>query len=266
MPHARYRSGYEERVAITVVTWNVHGSAGPDLDAAGERLRSFDPALVALQEVQQRQARALARRLGWRTAYWSFKHWPIRGLSEGHALLTPHRLVAARTVTLSRWMWPWTYRRRIAQLCEVETAAGERVRLANCHLASDDAAERLAQARRLLARLQPDTVVVGDLNARPGSAVLRRMLDAGLRDAWAEANLDAPAAEGVTNWRSSDPDDRPTNRLDYVLVPDPYRVVEAAVPSADADLISYRRLSDHLPVRVELAAVKSVPASRSAPS
>ncbi len=152
-----------------------------------------------------------------------------------------------RTVALSKGAAPWSYRRRIAELCTLELD-GRRLRLANCHLAFDDADERLAQAERLLARLQPGTFVVGDLNARPGGDVLRLLLGAGLRDAWAELHPDATDTDGVTNWRSRDLDDRPANRLDCILVPQGYQVVTATVPCAvDSDLTAFRRLSDHRP-------------------
>lgn len=234
------------------MTWNIHGSARPDLAAIGERLRAFGADVIALQEVHRRQARALRQGLGCVTGHWSFKHLPLGNPAEGLAVLSPHPLVDARTVRLSRCAPPWSYRRRIAQLCVLNVGEG-RLRLANSHLASDDADARFEQAQRLLALLEDGSFVVGDLNARPGRRVLRHLLDAGLRDAWAELHRGASSGEGPTNWRRRDPDDRPSDRIDYVLVPAGYRVVTAAVPSAaDSDLSSYRRLSDHLPVRVEI--------------
>jgi len=239
-------------VDVTVVTWNVHGIARPDLGAIAERLFTFDADVVALQEVQRRQARTLAQALDCDTAHWSFKHWPLPKPAEGHAVLSRHRLGDEQTIRLSKCVPPWSYRRRIAQLCALDLGAHS-LRLANCHLANDDADARLAQAERLRARLQRGAFLTGDLNANPGRAVLRLLLEAGLRDAWAEAHPNAQGAEGATNWRPSDPDDRPTNRIDYILVPQGYRVVASTVPSAtDSDLSAYRRLSDHLPVRAEL--------------
>jgi endonuclease/exonuclease/phosphatase family metal-dependent hydrolase len=239
-------------VIITVVTWNLHGSARPDLDVIGERLVAFGADVVALQEVQRRQARTLTRALDCRTGHWSFKHWPFPTPAEGHAVLSRHALEHEQTIRLSKCVPPWSYRRRIAQLASLDLGA-HTLRIANCHLASDDADARLAQAQRLRARLQPGACVLGDLNARPGSRVLRLLFDAGLRDAWAELHPNAGSGDGTSSWRPSDPDDRPTNRIDYILVPEGYRVVAATVPSAvDSDLSAYRRLSDHLPVRADL--------------
>jgi endonuclease/exonuclease/phosphatase family metal-dependent hydrolase len=238
-------------VSIRVVTWNIKGSAQPDLEQVAVQLDDFGADVVALQEVRRRQASALAQRLGWVTAHWSFKHLPFPSPAEGHAVLSPHQLVGEETVTLSEGAPFWSYRRRIAQLCALDVG-GRTLHIANTHLASDDRAARAAQAERLLTRVQPDDFVVGDLNASPGGAVLQLFRAAGLRDAWAELHPDAQSAEGATNWRSRDPDDRPTNRIDYVLVPADVRLVSATVPSAqDSDLSAYRRVSDHLPVRVE---------------
>jgi endonuclease/exonuclease/phosphatase family metal-dependent hydrolase len=239
-------------VSITVVTWNLRGKEQPDLGRVGQVLDSFGADVVALQEVRRTQAGASALSLGWATAHWSFKHWPIPSPAEGLAVLSPHPLVDQETVTLSEGAPFWSYRRRIAQLCALDVG-GQTVHLANTHLASDDRAARAAQAERMLTQVHPDSLVVGDLNASPGGAVLQLFRGTGLRDAWAELHPDASGTDGATNWRVPDPDDRPSNRIDYVLVPAAVRIVAATVPSAaDSDLSAYRRLSDHLPVRVEV--------------
>jgi endonuclease/exonuclease/phosphatase family metal-dependent hydrolase len=242
-------------VGLEVVTWNIHGSARPDLDAIASRLEGFAADVVALQEVQRGQARALASRLQSVTALWSFKHLPFGNPAEGLAVLGPHRLIDARTVVLSQGAPLWSYRRRIAQLCTL-AVEGRVLCLANCHLSSDDAGDRRAQAGRLVVRLETETIVAGDLNARPGGTLLRRLSRSGLRDAWAALHPDAGDAEGATNWGRLDPETMPSNRLDYILVPAGFQIVAATVPSAvDSDLRAYRRLSDHLPLHVEIAAL-----------
>jgi endonuclease/exonuclease/phosphatase family metal-dependent hydrolase len=88
-------------VSVVVVTWNIKGSAQPDLGRLAERLDDFGADVVALQEVRRRQADALAQRVGWLTAHWSFKHLPLFSPPEGHAMLSPHRLIGVEAVTLS---------------------------------------------------------------------------------------------------------------------------------------------------------------------
>jgi endonuclease/exonuclease/phosphatase family metal-dependent hydrolase len=238
-------------VSITVVTWNVHGSDRPDVDEIGELLDGLGADVVALQEVRRRQADALAQRLSWATEHWSFKHLPLFSPAEGLAVVSPHRLVDARTVTLSEAEPFWSYRRRIAQLCTLDVG-GRALHMANTHLASHDRNARRAQAARLLTLVEPGSLVAGDLNASPGGEVMQLFRGAGLRDAWAEVHPDAQGTEGATNWRRRDPDDKPSNRVDYVLVPAGFAGVAATVPSSVSDLSAYRRLSDHLPVRVEV--------------
>jgi endonuclease/exonuclease/phosphatase family metal-dependent hydrolase len=239
-------------VAIAISTWNVHGSARPDLDAVADRLRAMAPDVVALQEVQRGQAIAIARALGWASAHWSFKHFPVVNAPEGLAVLSPSPPVGARTVVLSSGAPPWSHRRRIAQLVQLRVP-GRRLLLANTHLASSDAEARREQARRLLAVLPPGTLVVGDLNDRPRSEVLRLFAATGLRDTWGALHPDATEADGATHWRRRDLDERPTRRLDYILAPEGEHILAAAVPTAaDSDLRAYRRLSDHLPVTTRL--------------
>jgi len=51
---------------IRVMTWNLHGSARPRLDAVADLIREHDPDVIALQEVRKAQARRVAALLGWR--------------------------------------------------------------------------------------------------------------------------------------------------------------------------------------------------------
>lgn len=239
-------------MVVTISTWNIHGSGRPDVGAVARHLETVAPDVATLQEVQRGQATAIARTLGWPTAHWSFKHFPVPTAPEGLAVLSPHPLVTARTVVLSRWAPPWSFRRRIAQLTTLRLADGA-LRLANVHLASDRPDDRLAQTRRLLAALPPESLVAGDLNARPGSDVLGLLTTAGLRDAWATVHPDGSERDGATHWRRGDPAEQPTQRLDYILVPGGDPLVTAAAPTpADSDLAAYRELSDHLPFTTQL--------------
>ena len=70
--------------ALTVVTWNLQGRAGLDAAAVAGVLTRFGADVVALQEVQRGQARAVSDRLGadWH-GVWGFKHWPVVTRPEG---------------------------------------------------------------------------------------------------------------------------------------------------------------------------------------
>jgi endonuclease/exonuclease/phosphatase family metal-dependent hydrolase len=234
-----------ERGDLTIVSWNLHSSARPDLDAVAALLRTMQSDVVALQEVQRRQAFSIAQRLGWSNVRWSFKHWPVAKAAEGLAVLSRGDVETARAVVLSTGAPPWSYRRRTAQLVRL-VAEGSPIELANVHLASDSAADGITQVCRLLAELPASTIIAGDRNDDPKSEVVQQLTRAGWRDAWDEVNADG----GATAWADGAPDGPPSERLDYVLVPPALGVSAAAVPSRDFD--GYGPLSDHLPLAVRL--------------
>ena len=85
---------------LRVLTWNVQGSDGLDLDLVVATVERTAPDVLLLQEIQRRQCRRLAARLGGWSARWVFKHWPIVSRAEGIAVLTPHRLGRAASFVL----------------------------------------------------------------------------------------------------------------------------------------------------------------------
>ena len=245
--------GHHWPVPTRILTWNLQGRERPDLDVVAAAIASFGPDVVALQEVQRHQARALAERLGW-TSAWRFKHWALAVPPEGLAVLAPTALVDVATVHLAqRWRW-WSWRRRIAVRATVAGPEGP-LAVVDTHLgAGVPETERTRQASRTIEVAVAvgsgalGTCIAGDLNSRPGSAVLGIYAAAGFRDAWSEVRPDEP---GPTNWRRGLRDGPPTQRLDYVLV-DPSLAVESAeLPSAPAPGgVPWGALSDHLPVIV----------------
>jgi endonuclease/exonuclease/phosphatase family metal-dependent hydrolase len=126
-----------------------------------------------------------------------------------------------------------------------------RLQTVNTHLdASGTDVYRLQETEGVLnvvlARLSPQTPVLvgGDFNSEPDSAIVRRLLDAGLRDAWTECGR----GDGLTY-----PADRPTKRIDYVFLTGTLRCTAAEVLDT--------QISDHRPLLVTLGApVKAEPA------
>lgn len=244
--------GHDAPVTTRILTWNLQGRERPPLDAVAAVIDGFAPDVVALQEVQRPQARRLAHLLGWHVA-WRFKHWPVVVAPEGMAVLTPEPVAGLRQATLAAGPRVWSHRRRIALAATVATPDGPMV-LVDTHLGSGVAPdERVRQARVTIDLLGgAHGCIVGDLNTRPGSAVLDAYAAAGLRDAWAEAR---PTAPGHTNWGPGPRDHAPTKRIDFVLVTATLEVVEAEVPTAgEPGFERYGALSDHLPVAVTVRA------------
>src|SRR3954454_2891320 len=135
--------------ARRVMSWNVHGSAGPNTADLAARIRDAGVDVVGLQEIRRGQAGAVATALGWNHV-WARKHFPygpIWWLAEGMAIMSPHVVAGHQHFVLNRGASVWSHRRRIMQRVWLTFPDGRRLRAYNVHLGSDSgAAERAAQA------------------------------------------------------------------------------------------------------------------------
>jgi endonuclease/exonuclease/phosphatase family metal-dependent hydrolase len=244
-------------VRLTVLTWNLKGSAGVDVDRVAGYIRDQGAGVVALQELQRHQSQALAGALDARTHRWAFKHWPFPTRPEGMAIMGLDRPVAVEVEALTkRWEF-WNWRRRI-MLLGTFLADGPQVLLVNLHLSPHSARElRDAEVARVAEVVDAHTgpvIVLGDLNERPDGPVHDRLVAAGLRDAWPERPGGGPGG-GETNWHGGDPQmtTAPSQRLDYVYVSEEIRVVDVTVPRPGDEVFDqFAVLSDHLPVTAVL--------------
>lgn len=260
-------------MALTLVSWNLKGSAGVDMPAVVDHIRAAAADVVVLQEVQRHQARRIARSLGARSWHWGFKHWPIRTWPEGMAVIGVTRPARLRTRAISRRWAPWSWRRRILQIGSVDLDPGRVVTLVNVHLSphQHETAIRKVEAAlviRLVAEQGRPAVVAGDFNDRPGATIHGQFADGGLRDAWDDVHaVDAapaapegtgrrPADAGATNWRgwAQGTPRAPSQRLDYVLVSAELTPVSMSVPRhGQRGFEQFATLSDHLPVTATVA-------------
>jgi endonuclease/exonuclease/phosphatase family metal-dependent hydrolase len=246
-----------DATAVTIVTWNVQGSAGLDVAGVAEVLTRARPDVVAVQEIGCGQARRLARRLGMAGA-WTFKHWG-RPLPEGLAVLTRHRLVERSHFVLRRRPW-WDWRRRVAARATVDRD-GMRFDVINVHLSPhdhrDDRRREAAVVLDVAQRSPRPPIIAGDCNDGPDGPGPADFTAAGWLDVW---TLDRLAdVDGSTNWTAGARLGRPpTQRLDFVFVPAGWRVLDAAVLAPADRLDWFAARSDHLPV----AATVSPPETR----
>ena len=226
----------------TVVTWNVHGSAGPDVRALAAVLANQAPDVIALQEIRWHQALLVSRRLHMRRT-WALKHFPLTPLlpwlAEGMAILSPHQLADPRARIISRGASAWTFRRRIAQWATIvrgRPADHDELVVCNAHLSPGDlAAERRDEARRLAelcvrAAGSLPLVVAGDLNDAGDPAIIAALPAI-------EADVPPP----------TNPAGSPHQTIDHVLVPPDAVEVSTSVPAGGR---RWARFSDHLPVTV----------------
>ncbi len=228
-----------------VMTWNILGAQHPDVTEIAAVIREQQPDVASVQEVQRAQLRRLAKQLGWNYA-WARKHYPFSPLlwwrAEGIGILSPWAVSARLRTTISPGVSTWVYKHRVLLAVTVTRRDGA-LRVFNTHLASHDADERLAQATRVADSVRADAsrckILTGDLNTTDGSEieVLREFRAVGLTDAGGTV---------------SNPSIAPSQRIDYVLLPDSAITISSHTPDGGE---LWARLSDHLPVLVEFAVV-----------
>jgi endonuclease/exonuclease/phosphatase family metal-dependent hydrolase len=222
-----------------VLTWNVHGSDHPDIEAVAGAISAEQPDIVVLQEIRKRQATALATALQMRYS-WVLKHSPYTALmwwrSEGMAILTPHLLDAVGHTEISEDQPKRSWRRRIAQWGLVGRPDRSMLMIYNLHLSPHrDADSRRAEAKRvseLVASIgdDPPPVVAGDFNDADDPSIIDAL----------------PGFEHVVP-AMTNPAETPTQLLDHVLVPATANDVTVSVPAGGPQ---WAAISDHLPVTV----------------
>ena len=225
------------------MTWNIRGARHPDLAEIATVICEQQPDVASLQEVQRGQLRRLATQLGWQYV-WTRKHYPYSPLiwwrAEGIGVLSPWAVSAPISTNISPGVSTWIYKHRVL-LAATVTRRSDALRVFDTHLASHDADERLAQAQRVADAVRSDVsrckILTGDLNTDDSEIeVLREFRAVGLHDAGGTV---------------SNPSIAPSQRIDYVLLPDAAKVLSSYTPEGGE---RWARLSDHLPVLVEFVA------------
>jgi endonuclease/exonuclease/phosphatase family metal-dependent hydrolase len=231
----------------SVMTWNVHGSERPDVDALAQAISAEAPDVVALQEIRERQAEQLATALSMRYS-WALKHSPYTRLmpwrSEGMAIMTPHALGAPGHTEISEDQPMRSWRRRIAQWALVGRSDRSLAMVVNVHLSPhDDADSRRSEAAAVgeivtaIGDEQP-VIVAGDFNDADDPTIIGIL--PGI-----EHLLPAP----------TNPAECPTQVLDHVLLPVEATDVSVTVPAGGAE---WAAISDHLPVTVRFSLPEGV--------
>jgi endonuclease/exonuclease/phosphatase family metal-dependent hydrolase len=235
-----------------VATFNIRHGVGLDdvldLERTAATVESTGAEVVGLQEVDVHfgersnvvdQARWLADRLGMDVVFGANLDlepltWGAPRRRYGNAILSEHRVTGWTNTLLPS---PEGGERRGILEAHI-TVRGLPVRVYSTHLQRRSRVERLAQVaaiRDMLAGVDESVVVLGDLNATPGSQEVANLTE-DLVDAWMTAGV----GDGFTIDAAT-----PHARIDYVMSSDDLVARTAAVVTSDA--------SDHLPVVVDLA-------------
>ena len=238
----RFHSG-----ALRVMTYNVHGCVGLDFQRSEKRIadviRSFDPDIVALQELdlgRRRsgsvdQAKIIAEELGFDRFF-----FPVMRRAEEHygdAILSRWPMQRKITMELPSEKAFLFRENRGAQRAEIATPSG-RLNVVNTHFGLG-AAERLEQAGALIKWIgeipeKEPTILLGDFNSFPSSPAYRVL---------AGAMRDASRAHGQKN-RPTFPTFLPMFALDYIFVNLACEVLGVSVGASAAA----RLASDHFPL------------------
>ncbi len=256
--------------ALHVMTYNIRRRIAPNLRPADRwaaraplirtLLEDERPALLGVQEAMPRQAAAVAAALGprWRSIghgrdadgqgegcpiFFDGDRLELRGWSQ-HALSDEPEVAGSRS-------WGNVLPRVRVRAAFSDRRTGASFVAVNTHLDPFSARSRVRSAatlRALAAAETAPTVVMGDLNSRPGSPPIRALLAADtLRDAWEVAERrTSPEWDTHTNYR---PPRSTGRRIDWIAVTADVRVAEIAV---NTRAVSGRWPSDHLPVQAVL--------------
>ena len=225
-----------------VMTWNVHGSEGPDIEKIAEVIRVESPDIVVIQEIRKAQAGSLGSALGMRYS-WAYKHNAYTKAmwwrAEGMAILTPHLLdeTGHREISDEQPMRSW--RRRIVQWARVGRSDRSSVMIYNLHLSPHEIADaRRSEAERVNQIVtaigeDPPPIVAGDFNDAGDPTIIAAL----------------PGIEHIVP-SNTNPSAEPTQVLDHVLLPANAIDVSSDVPAGGAD---WAAISDHLPVTVRFS-------------
>ena len=212
-------------------------------------LRQLDADVIGLQEVYGFQLRWLLRHLPGYVAVGDGRNGEGRG--ERSPLLV-RRSAAAVLKADTHWYGGYGPGSRLAgaRFPRIATVAylavepaGPTVQVVNTHLDEASAPNRLSSAEELVTLIdsQVPHLVLGDLNARPGSPVLATLLDARLEAA-------TPAGGAGTAHRFRGGTDGP--QLDHILVSRHWRIDGCTVATRRT---GSRLPSDHWPLVADLS-------------
>jgi len=241
------RSGGGGGRAVRVLVYNVHAgkdAAGVDnLARVAALVRSVDADVVLLQEVDRGTERSrrvdqpaeLARLTGYSAAFG--RTLDYQGGQYGIALLSRWPIVRDTLVHLPveppQARAGGSYEPRGALIVTVARPGGAPLAFVNTHLdASRDDVWRRQEVRTVLALADSlraagaPTLVGGDFNSTPESAVQQAARAGGLRDAWAECGR---RGDGLTY-----PADSAVKRIDYLYLTGGATCDEARVLASDA--------------------------------
>lgn len=223
-------TGYSQTDTLRVMSFNIlHGATTQNdfnLDTIASIINHYNPHLVAMQEVDFKTSRAkeydLPTELGYRTKMASLfaRAMYYDGGEYGEAVLSKYTFVASENFKLPHLN---ESEPRAALIAKVETKNGNIIQFVATHLDHQkDDTDRIMQADALVERLkdtQYPTLVIGDLNAEPGSEPIKILLKKFTKPDVSDAYL--------PTWSSKEP----SACIDHVLfnMPEKWKAIDYEV-------------------------------------
>jgi endonuclease/exonuclease/phosphatase family metal-dependent hydrolase len=232
------------------MTYNIHHANPPskektgeiDLDAIVNVIKSENPDLVALQEVDVNterskgvnQAEAIAQKLGMQAFFG--RAIDYGGGQYGVAILSKYPISEATVIPLPEDAEPQS-EDRVLTMASIRLPDGSFIRFGSTHLDVRSAANRNLQVQKIIEVAAQESipfVVAGDFNATPGSSAINLL----------DQNLIPTCTD---NCEPTIPVDKPNRTIDFVAFSKTsgFKVISQKV-------IPERYASDHLPVVVNL--------------
>ncbi len=229
---------------LTVVTYNIHHAEGTDgkldIDRIAEIIKSLNPHVVCLQEVDRNLPRTkhsdmpalFSEKLGMTVIF--EPNFQFDGGDYGNATLTSLPIVTQRNIALPN---PISTEPRGCLVVTVEWQ-GKKIDVMNTHLGLNGQ-ERLAQAEAIVKEFGENPVILaGDMNENstaPGMQVIVKEL----KDTFIKK---PESAKGTI------PAGLPVRRIDFILVSSDFTVLSSSIIQNDITQVA----SDHLPYWVTL--------------
>lgn len=232
---------------IKVLCYNIRFGELASLEELADFIKSQNPDLVALQEVDVKTFRSNAphqngkdfiTELAFRTGMLSTYARTIdyAGGYYGIGILSKYPFVQTKKVLLP--MPPGAREQRAFLMADVELPGDMKITFVSTHLDHSTSDVRKAQVEYLNASLQDNpwpVIVAGDFNARPDSPEIKN---------------------GMANWKKAcnqdftSPAHAPKSKIDYIFCApsDRWEAVNAYTPNC--------KLSDHLPVVAEIRLIR----------
>ncbi|MGO1243480.1 endonuclease/exonuclease/phosphatase family protein [Sphingobacterium sp. JB170] len=229
---------------IRVLSYNIHHGNPPgkpgeiDLEAVAKLILETNADIIGIQEVDVKlsrsnmidQAKALAELTG--MDYFFSKGIDMENGQYGTLILSKHKIVGRRRYDLPM---PVASEQRSLAIVDVQLSSGKIISFANTHLDLKNE-NKLAQVDHILELAdwyKRPLILVGDLNATPDSAPIKKLEGSFVRNT---------SSNGPTH-----PNVEPKNEIDYIMV-----AGHTKFTWKDYKRHSESNLSDHLAVNADL--------------